>query len=53
MFDLKATQMSVQRSLIREIVLYEFEWGFNVAERTKNICCAKGEGAADRGTVSR
>ena len=43
--DLKAVQMNVQRSLIREVMLYKFELGHKTAKATQNICCAKGEGA--------
>ena len=35
--------MNVQRRLSREPMLYEFERGYNAAEETKNICCAKVE----------
>ena len=34
-------------------MLYEFELGCNAAEATKNICCAKSEGADDYSTVTR
>ena len=34
---------NVQRSLIRELWLYEFELGHNAAEATKNIYCEKTE----------
>ena len=39
--------MNMQHSLIRELVLYEFEMGHNAAETSKNICGMKGEGVAD------
>ena len=42
--------MNEQRSLIRELMLYEFELGHDNAEDTKNICC---EGAVDNSTVRR
>ena len=45
--------MDVQCSLIRELLLYEFKLGHNAAETIKIICCAKGEAAADRSTVTR
>ena len=43
--NLKAAQMNMQCSLIQEFMLYKFEMGCSVTEATKNICCAKGEGA--------
>ena len=39
--DLKVTQMNVQGSLIRELVLHEFELCHSAAEVNKNICCTK------------
>ena len=51
--DLKAAHMNVQMSLIRELLLYEFELDHNEAKGTKNICCVKGEGAFDHCTVTR
>ena len=39
--NLKAAQMNMQRSLIREFMLYEFEPGHNTAEATKNIFVRK------------
>ena len=51
-WDLKATQMNMQRSLIREFVLYEFEQRYNVAETTKNISCVKGKRAVDHNIVT-
>ena len=44
--------MNVQRSLIQELVLCELEVSYNTAEVTKNICCAKSEGAVDQNTVT-
>ena len=44
--------MNVQHSLIQELMLYEFEMDHNAAEVTKNICCAKSEGAIDHDSVS-
>ena len=49
---LKADHMNVQHSLIQELMVYEFEMDHNTAEATKNICCAKGEGAIDHDSVS-
>ena len=37
--DLRAAQMNVIRSVIRELILYEFELDHNITETTKNICC--------------
>ena len=45
--------MNVQCNLIQELMLYEIEMGHNDAEVTKNICCAKGEGAVDHSQVTR
>ena len=45
-FNLKVTQMKVQRSWILEIMRYEFELGHNAAEATKNIY-AKSKGIVD------
>ena len=53
MCDLKTKQLNVQYSYIQELMLYEFELGYNTVEATKNICCVKGEGAADYSTVTR
>ncbi len=36
-WDLKAAQMKVQRSLIRELMLYVFELGYNFAEPSKSF----------------
>ena len=44
--------MNVRRSLIRQLMLYEFELSHNAAEATKNICFAKGEDAVDHDTVT-
>ena len=52
-WDLKTTQMNVQCSLIRELMIYEIELGHNVTKATKNICCMKDEGAVDHSTVNR
>ena len=45
--------MNLQRSLIRELMLYEFELGYNASEVTKNICCPKDEGLVDHSKVTR
>ena len=50
--DLKPVQMNVQYHLIWELMLYEFELGYNVVQAIKNICCVKGEGAVDHNTVT-
>ena len=34
-------------------MLYESKLGHNIVEATKNICCAKGEGAVDHSTITR
>ena len=52
MCDLKAIQMNIQLSLIWEIILYKFKLGYNTQKTTKNIFCAKGEGAVDCSTVT-
>ena len=41
------------RSLIRELMLSEFELGHNATETTKNTCCAKGGGSVDHNKVTR
>ena len=51
--DFKASQMNVERCLIREVLLYDFEVGHNIAETIKNIFRAKGEGAVDHSTVTK
>ena len=48
MYDLKATQMNLQYSLIRQLMVYNFKLGHNAAEANKNICCA-----VDHNTVTR
>ena len=53
MHDLKAAQMNMQSSLIQGFMLYKFELAHNAAEATKNICCVKGEDAADHSTLTR
>ena len=52
-YQLKDAKMNVKRSLSGEVMLYEFKTRHNVAETTKNICCAKGGGAADHNTVNQ
>ena len=48
MCDLKATKVNMQRSLIRELGISEFELDYNAAaEATKNIYCSKNEGTVD------
>ena len=53
MWDLKAAKTIVKRSLIRELMVYEFELGHNAAETTKDICCTKGEGTLDQSAINR
>ena len=54
MRDLIAAQMNVWRkSLIMELIQYNFELGHDVTEATKNIDSAKGEGTVDHMTVNR
>ena len=53
MYNLKASQMNVQFSLIQELMVYELKLDHNAAETTKTICYAKGEGAVDHSTVTR
>ena len=50
--NFKATQMNVQHSLIQQPMLYEFKLGRNTTEATKNICCARDDGAVDPGTIN-
>ena len=49
MCDLKTTQENVQYELIWN---FEFEYGYNATEATKNLC-AKGDGKVDHSTVNR
>ena len=51
MCDLKTVQLNLQCSLIWELMLYDFKLPHDVAEATKNICCAKGQG--DHSAVTR
>ena len=48
--DLKAARMNMQRSLIRELMIYEFELDHNTAVATKNIGCVNSESAVDHST---
>ena len=52
-YDMKAEQINMQCILIQEFLLYESGMGHKTAEATKNICCVKGEDAADHSTVIR
>ena len=52
-FDLKATEINMQPSLIWELMLYKFKLSHNTAEATKNICYAKDEGTVDHSTVTK
>ena len=53
LLHLKATQMNIQLSLVRELMLYEFRLGHNDVEATKNICCVKSEGMVHYNRVTR
>ena len=46
--DIISSQINVQSSRIRKLLLYEFDLSQNPAEATKNICYSKGEGAVDQ-----
>ena len=46
--DLKATCMNMQCSSFWEFMLHKFKLGHNAMEATKNISCAKGEGAVNQ-----
>ena len=37
----------MQRNQIQELLLFEFEVGYNTTEANRNICCVKGEGGVD------
>ena len=43
-YNLKAVQMNVQRSLIWKLMLYVFESDHDAEEETKNICYEKYKG---------
>ena len=45
--------MNVQHILIQELMLYEFELGYNAVEATRHICCANDEGTVDHSQVTR
>ena len=49
----KAAQMNVQRSVTRQLMLHEFELGYNAIEAVKNICGTKGKGIVDHCTITR
>ena len=49
----KVTQINVQSSLIRELMLYVFILTANAAETAKIIFCMKGEYAVDQCTKAR
>ena len=51
--DMKAIQMNVQCSLIREVKLYRCKLGHNTAKAIKDICCTKVERTVDHSTVTR
>ena len=53
MCDLKAAQVNVQHSLIREIMHYKLRFSRNTAKVTKSICCAKGEATVGHRTTTR
>ena len=46
MYDLKASQMNGQRSIIQDFMNHKFQ-------PAKNICCEKGEGVVDHSTVTK
>ena len=46
-FDLKATQMNGQHSLIGELMLYMFKMGHDAVESAKNNCWEKSEDSID------
>ena len=51
MCDLKVTQKNMQRSPIRNLILYEFELSHNTSEAIKNISIVKGRGTISHHTV--
>ena len=53
MFDLKASQINEQHSLIQKLMFYKFKLGHNAAEATENICCMKSEDEVDHNTVTK
>ena len=52
-YDLKATQMNEQHSLIQKLMIYKFKLGYNAADSTRNDCCVIGQGAVDHSTITR
>ena len=52
MCDLKTARMNTHQ-LIQKLMLYKFELGHNVTEPTKNICCARREGAVNHSSITR
>ena len=52
-WDLKATKINEQESLIREHMLHEFEQGHNTMEANENICWVEVENAVDHSRVTR
>ena len=53
MCDLKVVQMSIQYSLIQELMIYKFELSHNSIETTKRVCFVKGEGTVHQSTVTK
>ena len=53
MCDLKVIQMSIQYSLIQELMIYKFELSHNSIETTKRVCFVKGEGTVHQSTVTK
>ena len=45
--------MNMQLSLIQELMFYKYKLGYNTAEATTNICCAKHKGTVDHSTETR
>ena len=52
MYDLKEAQMTVQYSLIQDLMHYELEMDCYTVKVTKNIC-VKGEVTVNHSTVTR
>ena len=46
------SDINMKYNPIWELILFKFELGHNAANATKNICCAKGEGAVDHITAT-
>ena len=53
LYDLKATQVSIQLNLVVELRLYGFKLSHNTTEVIKNIYCEKGRGGIDYISVSK